>query len=115
MIESVTHREAMSGSALLSILRRRRYTIAIPLAAGLAAGWIGYQNSSRSYVSEAVLALDVRRVQALPSDAILSPLPQDSPVLRTELDVINSRLMASSVSGDSPITLPTSRIALFDR
>jgi uncharacterized protein involved in exopolysaccharide biosynthesis/Mrp family chromosome partitioning ATPase len=97
MIESGTHRETMSLSAALAMLRRRRYTIAIPLAAGLVAGWVGYQNSSRIYVSEAVLALDVRRVQALPSDAILSPLPQESPVLRTELDVINSRLMASSV------------------
>jgi uncharacterized protein involved in exopolysaccharide biosynthesis/Mrp family chromosome partitioning ATPase len=50
-----------------------------------------------SYVSESVLVLDMRRVQALPNESAITPLPQDSPVLRSELDIISSRMMARKV------------------
>lgn len=56
-----------------------------------------YMQAQQRYVAEVVIAIDVRRVQVLPSDAVVSPLPQDSPVLRTELDVIASRTMADRV------------------
>lgn len=84
-------------SNLLAALRRRRYILLLSTAAGLAAGLAGYLNAPQSYSSEVVLALDVRRVQALPTETVVSPLPQDSPVLKTELDLIQSRLMATKV------------------
>lgn len=79
-----------------AIIRRRRRLLALSVLAGLAVGLIGYARTPRSYVSEAVVALDARRI-ALPSETVVSPLPQDSPVLRTELDLINSRSMAAKV------------------
>ncbi len=58
---------------------------------------LGYMSSPAQYRSEAILALDVRRLQALPTESVVSPLPQESPVLRTELDIISSRSMAEKV------------------
>lgn len=56
-----------------------------------------YMTTPAQYVSEAILALDVRKLQALPTESVVSPLPQESPVLRTELDIISSRMMAGKV------------------
>lgn len=78
-------------------LRRRRITIAVASALGLSAAWFGYANAPSSYVSQAVIVLDVRRVQAIPNESVVSPLPQDSPVLRTQLDIIGSRTLALNV------------------
>lgn len=83
-------------NAAISMLARRKYFLALSTAAGLAMGIAGYVNTPSSFVSEAVVALDVRRL-ALPTETVISPLPQDSPVLRTELDLINSRSMAAKV------------------
>lgn len=83
--------------AFLAFIKRRRYVLILPTLAGLVAGLIGYASTPFSYMSEAVVALDNRRVQALPTETVVSPLPQDSPVLRTELDVISSRTMAERV------------------
>ncbi|PRD40989.1 hypothetical protein C5748_23685 [Phyllobacterium phragmitis] len=81
----------------LTLVKRRKYMLTIPTLAGLGIGLAGYSTAPLSYVSEAVLVLDVRRVQAFPTESVVSPLPQDSPVLRTELDIINSRMMAHKV------------------
>lgn len=95
--------DARSGDAhatlpgLFAVLRRRRYILLLSTAAGLAIGFIGYASAPESYVSEAVLAPDVRRVEAVPTESVISTLPQDSPVLRTELDLIQSRSMAEKV------------------
>ncbi len=91
------HRQSWSLRDYLKCFRRRRLAIAIPALSFLALGLVLYTASPRRYVAEAVVALDVRRIQILSTEAVLSPLPQESPVLRTELDVINSRLMAERV------------------
>ncbi|WP_431323942.1 GumC family protein [Rhizobium sp. YTU87027] len=59
---------------------------------------IGYFRTKPLYRSEAILALDGRKLQALPIEAVVSALPQESPVLRTELDIIGSRTMAERVA-----------------
>lgn len=82
---------------LLDTIKRRRTLIIAPLLAGVAIGVIGYLMAPLSYVSESVLVLDMRRVQALPNESAITPLPQDSPVLRSELDIISSRMMARKV------------------
>jgi uncharacterized protein involved in exopolysaccharide biosynthesis/Mrp family chromosome partitioning ATPase len=82
---------------LLDTIKRRKTLIIAPLLAGVAIGVIGYLMAPLSYVSESVLVLDMRRVQALPNESAITPLPQDSPVLRSELDIISSRMMARKV------------------
>lgn len=69
----------------------------VPVVAGVCIGFAGYLTAPVSYVSESVLVLDMRRVQALPNESAITPLPQDSPVLRSELDIISSRMMARKV------------------
>ncbi len=102
MIVTETRREADHGRHLREIfmvLRRRRRWIAActVAAAALAAGHLALRTTR--YTAEAVLALDARKVQVLPLDSVVSRLPQESPVLRTELDVIASRGMAVQVLG----------------
>src|SRR5690606_17818355 len=71
--------------------------LVVPVVAGIGVGFAGYLTAPVSYVSESVLVLDMRRLQALPSESAITPLPQDSPVLRSELDIISSRMMARKV------------------
>jgi len=82
---------------LLDTIKRRKLMLTLPLVVGVGAGVAGYLTAPTSYLSEAVLVLDMRRLQPLPNEAAISPLPQDSPVLRSELDIINSRMMAQKV------------------
>jgi len=95
--------DVSSGSArqpvadLLDTVKRRKLMLTVPVLVGIGVGCLGYMNAPVSYVSEAVVVLDMRRLQALPSESAITPLPQDSPVLRSELDIINSRMMARKV------------------
>ena len=82
----------------LTVLKRNRIPLGISAAAGVALGAIGYWNAPPHFVSEAVLVLDARRIQALPTEAVVSALPQESPVLRSEIDIIGSTTMALKVA-----------------
>ncbi|OYR08770.1 GumC family protein [Brucella grignonensis] len=82
---------------LLETIKRRKTLLIVPVVAGACIGFAGYLTAPVSYVSESVLVLDMRRVQALPNESAITPLPQDSPVLRSELDIISSRMMARKV------------------
>ncbi len=100
MIVPQPRREAEQGRRLRDALgvlrRRRRWVIVCTLgAATLAAAHLAARTTR--WTAEAVLALDARKVQVLPLDTVVSRLPQESPVLRTELDVIASRGMAERV------------------
>jgi capsular exopolysaccharide synthesis family protein len=84
-------------SRLVGLIWQHRFVFATCLLlSGLVAA-IGYVRAPKQYHSEAVVALDVRKLQALPSESVMSPLPQESPVLRTEIDIIASRSMAERV------------------
>jgi uncharacterized protein involved in exopolysaccharide biosynthesis len=72
-------------------------TFAATIALGAAAGVLVFAATPNRYVAEAVVALDARKVQVITLDSVVSRLPQDSPVLRTELDLIASRSMAEKV------------------
>lgn len=82
---------------VFSLFGRHKYLVAFPAVAGVAAGMVGYLNAPPRYVSEAVLVLDSRRIQALPTEAVVSPLPQDSPALRSEIDIMGSTMLAQDV------------------
>ena len=91
---------ANSGIALpriFGILWRRKLVVLAGMVLCIGLAIIGYMRSPAQYRSEAILALNVRKLQALPTESVISPLPQDSPVLRTELDIIGSRSMAERV------------------
>lgn len=82
---------------LLSMIVERRWLILACVAAGLSVAFLGYLDRPSRYSAEAVLALDARKFQALPTESVISQLPQESPVLRTEVDIISSRSMAERV------------------
>lgn len=81
----------------VAMIGERRKAIAICILASCTVAALGYTLSPTRFKSEATLALDVRKLQALPTESVVSPLPQESPVLRTELDIIGSRSMAERV------------------
>ncbi|TCL74550.1 polysaccharide biosynthesis tyrosine autokinase [Rhizobium sp. BK251] len=89
--------EAIAMPRLVSILLERKMTVAFCILVGFCLAAVGYLYSPKRYQAEAILALDVRKLQALPSESVVSSLPQESPALRTELDIIGSRMMAERV------------------
>lgn len=98
IISGVGAQGAEASSPLFEgVLRRQRYVLCGGVALGLLLAAAGYVTRPWSYTSQAVLILDSRRIQGLPAQSVVTPLPQDSPVLRTELDLINSRTMAGKV------------------
>lgn len=94
---SSPHGEQEGIPRLWSIIRERRKAVLLCMIASFAIAAIGYARVPTKYTSEAILALDVRKLQALPTESVMSPLPQESPVLRTELDIIGSQSMAQRV------------------
>lgn len=92
-----TGREFLALRDIGAMLRRRAVWLALFATAGLGVGAAVYAKQPRLYRAEAVLALDVRRIQGMPIDQVVTPLPQENPVLRTELDRIGSRVMARRV------------------
>lgn len=82
---------------ILKIINERKGIIAACITLTMVAAFGGYLRAPAQYLAEAVLVLDVRKLQGLPSESVVSALPQESPVLRTELDIINSRMMAERV------------------
>lgn len=82
---------------MADIVRGRATLIASTVLLALAAGCALVALTPQRWDAEAVVALDARRIQAAPSDALVSRLPNETPALRTELDVIHSRRMAEQV------------------
>lgn len=107
---SSSHGEQEGIPRFISIVRERRRAIFLCMVASFGITAMGYARSPTRYTSEAIIALDVRKLQALPTESVVSPLPQESPVLRTELDIIGSQSMAervlSSLQNDNPASSP---------
>ncbi len=115
MIVSEPRREAEQGRRLREMLRilhtQRHAVLGFTLGAAALAG-THLMLRTTHFTADAVIALEPRKVQVLPSDAVVSRLPQESPVLRTELDIISSRTMAESVLDDLSgrgVVLPSGR------
>lgn len=79
------------------MLWRQRWIIGATVGLSVAAAAIAVSAKPSQYMAEAVVALNARKVQIIPTDEVVSRLPQESPVLRTELDIISSRSMAEGV------------------
>jgi capsular exopolysaccharide synthesis family protein len=79
------------------IVRRRWMILAACLSVALVLAVLALAMTPARYTAEASLVLEARKVQVILQDAVISRLPQESPVLRTELDVISSRSLAERV------------------
>ena len=65
------------------LLQRRWLIVISALALGLALAILILNLTPARYTAEASLVLEARKVQVILQDAVVSRLPQDSPVLRT--------------------------------
>ncbi len=82
---------------VLGMLRRRKFIIAIPILLGATIGWMATWNQITSYQASAVVMVDTRKVEVININSVMSHLPQDNTVLRSELDLISSRLLAGRI------------------
>jgi uncharacterized protein involved in exopolysaccharide biosynthesis len=81
----------------LRMLHRRKIIISIPILLGAAIGWTITTGQESTYQSSAVMMLDARKVEVINIDSVVSRLPQDNAVLRSELDLISSHMLAGRV------------------
>src|SRR5262245_52415301 len=104
MIVSTENRVQNTPSTYLRMAARRKLVIALPIAAGAAIAYLLVSLQPPQYAAEAMLTLDTRKVQVVEVDSVVSRLPQENAVLRTELDALSSRSMASRVARDLNLT-----------
>jgi polysaccharide biosynthesis transport protein len=78
------------------LLSRRKLIILATTVLIGAVAWTIASTTTPRFAADALLALDVRKVQIVEHE-VVSRLPQESPALRTELDVITSRSLAEQV------------------
>jgi succinoglycan biosynthesis transport protein ExoP len=109
---------ALSGAAEsvqpLRLIAWHKWLVLAPIAIGLGLGWFVFKTTPSRYVAQAVLALDARNMEVIPSAAVISRLPQENPVLRTELDLISSRSMAESVLNRLPPSARAEMVEMID-
>ncbi|MBP2300868.1 GumC family protein [Azospirillum picis] len=82
---------------ILGMLRRRKIVIALPILLGAATGWVATRNQIATYQASAVVMVDTRKIEVININSVMSHLPQDNTVLRSELDLISSRLLAGRI------------------
>jgi uncharacterized protein involved in exopolysaccharide biosynthesis/Mrp family chromosome partitioning ATPase len=90
-----------SSRFLMNCLRvavRRKWTIGLSVLGGVAIALLLSAMALPRYTAEAVVALDARNVQVIDINSVVSKLPEENAALRTELDAITSRSMASLVA-----------------
>jgi succinoglycan biosynthesis transport protein ExoP len=81
----------------LRTLWRRKFAIALSMFVGLSIAFLVGSQIIPLYEAESQLVLDARNTTILKFDAVVSGLPPQLEVLRTEMDVIGSRGMAERV------------------
>jgi capsular exopolysaccharide synthesis family protein len=79
------------------IIGRHKLLIVGSLLLGVTVAGIVWQQTTPRYEAEAQVVLDIRSTRIVKFDAVLSNLPPQPEVLRTEMDVIASRAMAERV------------------
>lgn len=93
----IPHAHPGGSHDFIKIALRNKTIILSALLMAIAAAVAAHLLIPARYAAEAVVALDVRKTQVIELDRVISRLPQENPVLRTELDVISSRSMAETV------------------
>lgn len=92
-----SHRARDVIGEYLRVFARRKFIIAIPTIAAVAIACLFAAARPKLYSADAVIAFDARRIQVIEIKSVVSGLPQESPALRTELDILTSRSMAETV------------------
>jgi succinoglycan biosynthesis transport protein ExoP len=88
----------LSPRELFQIGRRRKLALLLPALAGAALAWLVQAQMAPRYVSEASIVLNLRTTKVIEAPSVMSALPLDTATLRTEMDVIRSRLIAGRVA-----------------
>jgi capsular exopolysaccharide synthesis family protein len=89
---------------ILRMLRRRKLIISIPILLGAAIGWAATLGQQATFQASAMVMLDTRKVEVINIDSVVSRLPQDNSVLRSEMDLISSRLLAGRIVDQMNLT-----------
>ncbi len=91
---------------LIDIGRRRIWVFALVSSIVFAAVFVDTMLAQRLYMAQALVQIDVRRIEPLGADtsAIISGLPPDSAVIDTETRVLQSRSLAGKVVDDLALT-----------
>ena len=100
MIVSTETRPHRAPSGYVQIAMRRKLVIGLPIVACGAIAYLVASSSPPQYAAEAMLTLNTRKVDVIEIDSVVSRLPQENAVLRTELDALSSRSMAARVARD---------------
>jgi polysaccharide biosynthesis transport protein len=79
------------------VLTRHKVLVAVAVGVGLCVALLVRLHAVPSYEAESQVVLDVRNTTILKFDAVVSALPAQLEVVRTEMDVIGSRGMAERV------------------
>lgn len=82
-------------SRTLDWVWRWKFTVLTPVACSVLLAIVMYGFVPAQYSSQAVLVMDIRNRQVLPGESLISPLPQENPVVKTEIDIISSRTIAA--------------------
>jgi len=91
---------ARNEGELRNVLRkvsRHKSTVVTCLLLGMGVSWVVLDQTIPRYEAEAQVVLGIRSARIVKFDAVLSDLPAQPAVLRTEMDVITSRTIAERV------------------
>jgi succinoglycan biosynthesis transport protein ExoP len=97
-MKSVAAREEGDLRSILRKVGRHKIIVIGSLLIGLGAAWAVRHYSVPRYEAEAQVVLEIRSARIVKFDEVLSDLPSQPGVLRTEMDVITSRAMAERVA-----------------
>lgn len=96
MMSSSAHNEGEFRSILRKVSRHKT-TVVVCLILGMGISWAILDQTIPRYEAEAQVVLGIRSARIVKFDAVLSDLPAQPAVLRTEMDVITSRAIAERV------------------
>src|SRR5687767_3265167 len=96
MIPSSARNEGELRGVLRKVSRHKSTVVACVIL-GMGISWVVLDQTIPRYEAEAQVVLGIRSARIVKFDAVLSDLPAQPAVLRTEMDVITSRAIAERV------------------
>lgn len=87
----------MEVMEFVSVLRRRKTVICVPIVLGLAAAWVIHDQITPRYTGQATILLNLRTTMVAEGSEVISSLPREQAAVRTETELLQSRSMAEHV------------------
>lgn len=82
---------------MFEVVRRRKLTLLTSVLIGSVAAWLIYSQLTPRYEAEATVALSLRNQKVVDVNEVMSDLPREQTMVRTEMEVVRSRSMAERV------------------